>query len=353
MLTEPVCEDHPVSRMVMERMLEKLRCRTIAVDNGLEAMRYAMSEVKCSSLLGLGCTLANIGLVDIILMEFRLPQISGEDVARMIRTSQNTNSTTPIIAVTGYLKDLMQPHHFDTLVEKPMTFSGLTEILGRFCMWKPPPVERPQLGDRRDSLSYYKQLEETRGPPDECKVIGLPHTVEKVIPVRSSCLGHVSSYTDDDSDASVQKTSSIPRSAKAEWDSLCHTQPSQTNPIPRKLSPKHLEPPGAFMQRPVLAPALPSHTSTENASASIIPPTSVTGHSFPSPIVTPSSPEKKSKRAAHEKRNSNPNRADEEDADDELPKDRKPSKSRSISDLTARIKRVSAEMKRSKSNISE
>lgn len=50
MLIEPVCEDHPVSRMVMERMLEKLRCRTIAVDNGLEAMRYAMGEVKCSFL---------------------------------------------------------------------------------------------------------------------------------------------------------------------------------------------------------------------------------------------------------------------------------------------------------------
>jgi len=42
-----VCEDHPVSRMVMERMLEKLRCRTISVDNGSEAMRCAMGEVKC------------------------------------------------------------------------------------------------------------------------------------------------------------------------------------------------------------------------------------------------------------------------------------------------------------------
>lgn len=51
MLIKSVCEDHPVSRMVMERMLEKLRCRTIAVDNGSEAMRYAMGEVKCSSSL--------------------------------------------------------------------------------------------------------------------------------------------------------------------------------------------------------------------------------------------------------------------------------------------------------------
>jgi serine/threonine-protein kinase RIM15 len=42
-----VCEDHPVSRMVMERLLEKLKCRTITVENGAEAMRYAMGEVKC------------------------------------------------------------------------------------------------------------------------------------------------------------------------------------------------------------------------------------------------------------------------------------------------------------------
>ena len=42
-----VCEDHPVSKLVMERLLEKLRCRTICVDNGAEAMRYAMGEVKC------------------------------------------------------------------------------------------------------------------------------------------------------------------------------------------------------------------------------------------------------------------------------------------------------------------
>jgi serine/threonine-protein kinase RIM15 len=33
----------------MERLLEKLKCRTITVENGAEAMRYAMGEVKCTS----------------------------------------------------------------------------------------------------------------------------------------------------------------------------------------------------------------------------------------------------------------------------------------------------------------
>lgn len=118
-----ICEDHPVSKLVMERLLEKLRCRTITVTNGPEAARYAMSEVQ----------------FDIIMMEFKLPQINGADVARMIRDTRSANTQTPIIAVTGYLKELPQTHHFDSLMEKPPTLEKLTEALCNLCAWKPPP----------------------------------------------------------------------------------------------------------------------------------------------------------------------------------------------------------------------
>ena len=119
-----VCEDHPVSRMVMERLLEKLRCRTISVTNGSEAARYAMSEVQ----------------FDIIMLEYKLPQINGAHVARMIRDTKSANTQTPIIAVTGYLKELPQTHHFDSLMEKPATAEKLTEALCNLCAWKPPPA---------------------------------------------------------------------------------------------------------------------------------------------------------------------------------------------------------------------
>jgi serine/threonine-protein kinase RIM15 len=140
-----ICEDHPVSRMVMEKLLEKLRCRTITVSNGAEAMRYAMSEIK----------------FDIIMMEFKLPQINGADVARMIRDTKNANSATPIVAVTGYLKELQAPHHFDALIEKPPTMSKLTEAMCRLCQWKAPvpgqvvaiPIGYPQpSGLRQESI---------------------------------------------------------------------------------------------------------------------------------------------------------------------------------------------------------
>jgi len=118
-----ICEDHPISRMVMEKLLEKLRCRTLTVTNGSEAIRYAMGEVK----------------FDVIMMEFRLPQVNGADVARMIRDTKNANTHTPIVAVTGYLKELQAPHYFDALIEKPPTIAKLTDTLGRLCQWKAPP----------------------------------------------------------------------------------------------------------------------------------------------------------------------------------------------------------------------
>lgn len=129
-----ICEDHPVSRMVMEKLLEKLRCRTIVVSNGAEAMRYAMSEIK----------------FDIIMMEFKLPQINGADVARMVRETKNANSQTPIVAITGYLKELQAPHYFDELIEKPPTTSKLTDVLCRLCQWKAPSPGQSVLS----SLAY-------------------------------------------------------------------------------------------------------------------------------------------------------------------------------------------------------
>ncbi|KAL2160937.1 hypothetical protein VTH06DRAFT_8649 [Thermothelomyces fergusii] len=117
-----ICDDHPVSRMVMEKLLEKLRCRTISAATGSEAIRYAMSDIK----------------FDIMFLEFRLPKLSGSDVARMIRDTKHANTHTPIVAITSYLKELPAPQYFDSLVEKPISSSKLTEVLSTLCHWKPP-----------------------------------------------------------------------------------------------------------------------------------------------------------------------------------------------------------------------
>ncbi|GJN72894.1 rim15, signal transduction response regulator [Purpureocillium lilacinum] len=125
-----ICEDHPVSRMVMEKLLEKLRCRTISVANGSEAVRYSLSEIQ----------------FDVIFLEYKLPQINGTDVARMIRETKNTNSHTPIVAITAYLKELQAPHYFDSLIEKPISSSKLTEVLRALCQWRPDSPQRAASG---------------------------------------------------------------------------------------------------------------------------------------------------------------------------------------------------------------
>ncbi|RPB17505.1 hypothetical protein P167DRAFT_1242 [Morchella conica CCBAS932] len=204
-----VCEDHPVSKLVMERLLERLKCRTIVVNNGAEAMRCAMGEVK----------------FDIILMEFKLPQINGEDVARMIRTSRNPNSNTPIVAVTGYLKDLNEPHHFTELIEKPATIPKLTEVLERNCHWKPAGLERP-LADRRELYNSHKL------PPVNYEESGrISPTVERFMSMgtRRGRLSEQFSSMDDDDAVSVTSTSEpvvLSRTTTNEWEKLHVGKPS-------------------------------------------------------------------------------------------------------------------------------
>jgi serine/threonine-protein kinase RIM15 len=120
-----ICEDHPVSKMVMERLFEKLRCRTITASNGSEALRLAVSQIQ----------------FDIVFMEYRLPLINGVDVSRMIRDTKSANTHTPIVCMTGYLRDLPTEHHFDTLIQKPPTVAKLNEVLEKFCSWKPAPKD--------------------------------------------------------------------------------------------------------------------------------------------------------------------------------------------------------------------
>lgn len=230
-----VCEDHPVSRLVMERLLEKLRCRTIAVTNGTEAMRYAMSEVK----------------FDIIMMEYKLPQVNGADVARMIRDTKNANSHTPIVAVTGYLKELHAPHHFDALVEKPPTKEKLQEVISRLCQWKAPPEgwkptppqDIPRSRQRQESIATTDD-----SPTATSSTFGSSNYAFSRDVTRAGSMGS-SSFGETDSQGS-----SIPliisRQATNEWDlnglernfgGLGISNTVSADDVTRKTHPPHLE----------------------------------------------------------------------------------------------------------------
>ncbi|KAF9974442.1 hypothetical protein BGZ73_002127 [Actinomortierella ambigua] len=111
-----VVEDNPISAKILETILTRLNCRCVVVRNGAEAIRCAMgSSVK----------------FDVIFMDIRLPIIDGETATRMIKSTQNTNSLTPIIAVTAF-PDLAA-QIFDEMIVKPVTKQELDKRLNQFC----------------------------------------------------------------------------------------------------------------------------------------------------------------------------------------------------------------------------
>ncbi|KAI5463010.1 hypothetical protein BGZ63DRAFT_353382 [Mariannaea sp. PMI_226] len=198
-----ICEDHPVSRMVMEKLLEKLRCRTISVANGPEAVRYSMSEIK----------------FDVIFLEYQLPQISGADVARMIRETKNANSHTPIVAITAYLKELQAPHYFDSLIEKPISSSKLTEVLRGLCQWRPesPGTTTPGSVPRPLPIGIRKANSRVEDSPTSTSSmyagrLGTAMASSREDSISSSLFGDSESVTTDDLPIVIS------RKATNEWD---------------------------------------------------------------------------------------------------------------------------------------
>ncbi|KAF9359638.1 hypothetical protein BGX26_011884 [Mortierella sp. AD094] len=120
-----VVDDNPISAKILETILTRLNCRCVVMRNGAEAIRCAMGSVK----------------FDIIFMDIRMPIIDGETATRMIKSTQNTNSLTPIIAVTAF-PDLAA-QIFDYMLVKPVTREEIEKRLQFFCPIQPSVSEAP------------------------------------------------------------------------------------------------------------------------------------------------------------------------------------------------------------------
>ncbi|CAK7205098.1 rim15, signal transduction response regulator [Sporothrix eucalyptigena] len=303
-----ICEDHPVSRMVMEKLLEKLRCRTISAASGPEAVRYAMSDIK----------------FDIIFMEYKLPQISGADVARMIRDTTNTNSQTPIVAITAYLKELQARQHFDSLIEKPISSSKLTEVLASLCHWKPPA---PNQGLMSPSLSLAHPapsgLRQENLRPEDSPTSGSSIFANRPgssfrgssrgDSIGSSLFGDTESMTTDD----------IPllatRKATGDWDEsgLGISQDEYTSSTAPKSVPGLA--PSSHTVHNMLSVS-PGDTSADQAHISSVSPSLAVHSPVPVPLPQRSLEKLRAKREAIEKRrlDSNSSIDSADDEDDEL-----------------------------------
>ncbi|KAI9323113.1 hypothetical protein BX666DRAFT_2021869 [Dichotomocladium elegans] len=112
-----VADDNPISCKILETILHTLSCRCVIVRNGAQAIRSAMSDVR----------------FDIIFMDIRMPIIDGEAAARMIKSTNNTNRDTPIVAVTAYERTARLAGAFDVILSKPVTKNIIYQALQEFC----------------------------------------------------------------------------------------------------------------------------------------------------------------------------------------------------------------------------
>lgn len=102
-----IAEDNPIALRMLETMLVKLGCRCTAVRDGAEAVRLAMGDHKFA----------------VMFIDVTLPIVGGQDVTRMVKSTRNVNSTTPIVALASF--DRGEPIDatgslFDAVLAKPL-----------------------------------------------------------------------------------------------------------------------------------------------------------------------------------------------------------------------------------------
>lgn len=102
-----VAEDNVINQMLVRTLLELGNYDMLIVDNGRQAVAAAEAEI-----------------FDLILMDVRMPEMSGLEAARAIRECKGLNEHTPILAMTANIgeterRDCLEAGMSD-LIEKPI-----------------------------------------------------------------------------------------------------------------------------------------------------------------------------------------------------------------------------------------
>lgn len=118
-----VAEDHPVNRMVLSRALSAAGWRVDEVQTGRQALRRAR-EIAYQA----------------VLIDLRLPEMHGREVARALRQSGAARSV-PLIAVTADTSPGIEAEcreaGFDLVVHKPVNAQALVAALADLIMVEP------------------------------------------------------------------------------------------------------------------------------------------------------------------------------------------------------------------------
>ena len=111
-----IIEDNKVNQMVLERTLKKLGHHTHLADDGLE-----------------GYQATNAAPFDLILMDCQMPNMDGFECTQLIRSSNNMNRNTLIIAITANASDLDKEYCLNSGMndyrKKPIESNTIKEII--------------------------------------------------------------------------------------------------------------------------------------------------------------------------------------------------------------------------------
>jgi two-component system sensor histidine kinase/response regulator len=127
-------EDNAVNQKVARRFLERMGCEVTVAENGLEAVRaFEQDSFR------------------LILMDVQMPFMDGLAATRKIRELEGSlpagKARTPIVALTANaMADQLQrclEVGMDALLTKPLHVQQFEEMLMRFGLGDPPPVQAP------------------------------------------------------------------------------------------------------------------------------------------------------------------------------------------------------------------
>ena len=110
-----VVEDDDDSREMLVELIGMLGHRAMGASNATDALRVAKSEEP-----------------DVVLIDIGLPDVSGVDIAKTLRTSEN-GARMRLVALTGYsdsaTRKLAAEAGFDDFVVKPFSTENLASLL--------------------------------------------------------------------------------------------------------------------------------------------------------------------------------------------------------------------------------
>jgi len=117
-----VCDDSPSTLKLMTDLFENSTLTIIEATNGKE-----------------GVELASKNIPDVILMDLKMPVMSGKEATRILRAQESTKSI-PIIAISASSKIIFKDEEskslFDYFLLKPIKLSDLVEILKKYLPYR-------------------------------------------------------------------------------------------------------------------------------------------------------------------------------------------------------------------------